>query len=107
MNQEWFARRLFELRSAKNVSARDMSLSLGQSESYINKIENQKALPSMNMFFYMCEYLDVTPGEFFNEELEKTKKIHALEPLMNELSPAQLDAFKILIESFNKSKKPQ
>ena len=35
-----FAARLSKLRQEKGVSARDMSLSLGQSESYINKIEN-------------------------------------------------------------------
>ena len=38
---DWFPVRLAELRGQKNVSARDMSLSLGQSESYINKIENR------------------------------------------------------------------
>ncbi len=34
---QWFARRLSQLRIEKGVSARDMSLSLGQSASYINK----------------------------------------------------------------------
>ena len=49
------------------VSARDMSLSLGQSESYINKIENKRTLPSMTSFFYICDYLNITP----QEELDK------------------------------------
>lgn len=31
-----FADRLFALREAKGVSARDMSLSIGQNENYIN-----------------------------------------------------------------------
>ena len=52
---EWFPQRVAELRSQKGVSARDMSLSLGQSESYINKIENKHTLPSMAGFFYICE----------------------------------------------------
>ena len=39
---DWFPERLVELRNQKGVSARDMSLSLGQSESYINKIENRR-----------------------------------------------------------------
>ena len=104
MNNEWFAQRLFELRNSKNVSARDMSLSLGQSESYINKIENQKALPSMNMFFYMCEYLGVTPEEFFSKKLFKNKKFEEIELLLNEFSPAQLDSLKNLLISFSKNK---
>lgn len=62
---EWFPKRLTELRMQKNVSARDMSLSLGQSESYINKIENRRTLPSMVVFFYICEYLGISPQEFF------------------------------------------
>lgn len=67
--EERFVERLIRLRQQKGVSARDMSLSLGQSESYINKIESRKALPSMAVFFYICEYFDITPKEFFNDEL--------------------------------------
>lgn len=63
---EWFCQRLTALRLQKGVSARDMSLSLGQSESYINKIENRRTLPSMTGFLYICEYLEITPSEFFN-----------------------------------------
>ena len=62
---DWFSVRLSQLRLLKGVSARDMSLSLGQSESYINKIENKRTLPSMTGFFYICEYLGVSPQEFF------------------------------------------
>ena len=67
MYEEYFRKRISQLRILKNVSARDMSLSLGQSESYINKIENGKAFPSMQVFFYICEYLGVTPAEFFED----------------------------------------
>lgn len=63
---EWFPERLTQLRLEKNVSARDMSLSLGQSDSYINKIENRRTMPSMSGFFYICDYLGITPQEFFD-----------------------------------------
>ena len=65
MEKKQFARRMSQLRQAKGVSARDMSLSLGQSAGYINNIENGVNLPSMSTFFYICEYLGVTPEEFF------------------------------------------
>lgn len=61
---EWFPKRLAQLRTQKGVSARDMSLSLGQSESYINKIENHRTLPSMTGFFYICDYLEIEPQAF-------------------------------------------
>ena len=64
MYEEFFSLRLAELRMQKGVSARDMSLSIGQSENYINKIENRKSLPSM----HACEYLGVTPAQFFDKD---------------------------------------
>ncbi|MCM1190678.1 MAG: helix-turn-helix domain-containing protein [bacterium] len=62
----FFAERIASLRRQKNVSAREMSLAIGQNGSYINRIENRQALPSMQGFFYICEYFDISPGEFFN-----------------------------------------
>lgn len=66
--EEFFRQRLAQLRIQKGISARDMSLSLGQSESYINKIENGKSFPSMQVFFYICEYFNITPKDFFDVE---------------------------------------
>lgn len=71
----FFSQRLNELRTQKGVSARDMSLSLGQCESYINKIENQKSLPSMNVFFYICDFLDIHPKDFFDMTLENRQQL--------------------------------
>lgn len=48
--EEKFAERLVELRIAKGVSARDMSLSIGQSAGYINNIENKKICPQWLRF---------------------------------------------------------
>ena len=61
MYENEFAVRLAKLRLKKGVSARDMSLSIGQNPGYINSIENGKSLPSMAGFFFICEYLDITP----------------------------------------------
>lgn len=80
MNEEMFAERLARLRSLKGVSAREMSLALGQNESYINRIENKSSYPSMQVFFYICEYLQITPEEFFavdNPEPEELRDIMA------------------------------
>lgn len=44
MEQADFIKRLVELRMNKGVSARDMSLSIGQSSSYINNIETGVSL---------------------------------------------------------------
>lgn len=66
MYEEFTQNRIAQLRTQKGVSARDMSLSLGQNESYINQIENKKALPSLQGLFYICEYFGITPQQFFD-----------------------------------------
>lgn len=78
MYEESFGNRVSQLRTAKGVSARDMSLSLGQSESYINKIENGKSFPSMQVFFYICEYFDITPKEFFDDGINNPALMQAV-----------------------------
>ncbi len=54
MFNEDFSRRLSQLRTGKGVSARDMSLSIGQNAGYINSIEDGKSLPSMTVFISIC-----------------------------------------------------
>ena len=58
-NENNFSIRLAQLRNIKGVSARDMSLSLGQNPGYINNIESGKSLPSMAAFFYICKYRQI------------------------------------------------
>lgn len=66
MFEDLFYDRLKKLRTEKGVSAREMILSIGQSAGYINGLENRNGFPSMQVFFYICEYLGVTPSEFFD-----------------------------------------
>ena len=66
MFEDLFYDRLIKLRAEKGVSAKEMSLAIGQSPGYINGLENRNGFPSMQVFFYICEYLGVTPSEFFD-----------------------------------------
>ncbi|MBE6838566.1 MAG: helix-turn-helix transcriptional regulator [Ruminococcus sp.] len=65
-----FAQRLTSLRLLKGVSARSMSLDIGQSAGYINNIENGKSMPSMMIFCYICDYLDISPRDFLDFDID-------------------------------------
>jgi len=78
MDQDFLATRIAQLRLNMGVSARDMSLTLGQADNYINHIENKKSMPSTASFFYICEYLRVTPQEFFDEGNNSPEKLNEL-----------------------------
>jgi len=90
IEEKFIGKRLAQLRGQKNMSARDMSLSLGQSPSYINNIENDKALPSMQMFLYICDYLKVHPKDFFNDEIENPKLMGEAFDVLKNISGEQL-----------------
>ena len=93
-----FALRLAQLRAKKGVSARDMSLSLGQNAGYINNIESGKALPSMGTFFYICEYLNITLSAFFDTDTSNPEKLDNLIQKLKMLNDAQLDSISTLID---------
>lgn len=99
-----FCNRLTRLRMDKDVSARDMSLSLGLSESYINKIENEKTLPSMNTFFDICDYFHITPMEFFNMEELFPFDIAAAVTEMNRMSKEQISRMIAFMKDINHQK---
>ena len=90
MNKQDFSDRLSALRINKGVSARDMSLSIGQSPGYINNIENGVNYPSMQTFFYICDYLKISPKEFFDTETVNPEMINELIEATKGLSSDQL-----------------
>lgn len=93
------------LRIKKHVSAREMSLSIGQTPSYINKIENKKCLPSMDSFFAICDYFGVTPSEFFNDNV-KNPDTCQLFCQIQKLSPNQYELVKKLVDELVKNENP-
>ena len=91
MEREEFCKRLTQLRMTKGVSARDMSLSLGQSQNYINGIEGGKNYPSMETFFYICDYFGITPKEFFDMDSTNPTKANELFEIIKSLPNDQMD----------------
>lgn len=98
MYVEDFSERLSKLRNQKGVSARDMSLSIGQNPCYINNIENGKALPSMASFFFICDYLGITPKEFFDTDSKQPLKMKKLESNLKKLCPEMLQSVSDIVE---------
>ncbi len=98
MYEEEFPIRLAKLRTKKGVSARDMSLSIGQNAGYINNIETGKALPSMSGFFFICEYLNVSPQEFFDENSESPEELRKLVDNIKRLDSKYFNSISSIVE---------
>ena len=105
MYEKDFSDRLIQLRLKKWVSARDMSLSIGQNPGYINNIETGKSLPSMTGFFYICEYLEITPMQFFNFDSAEPKELDLLYDDLSKLSESQFRNIREIVSELVKCNK--
>lgn len=97
-----FADRLRNLRSERNISAREMSIELGQNVNYINYIENGKHMPSMQGFFSICEYLNIKPAEFLNTSEYKILNENSNLAILQKLSDRQLKSVLSMLHEFIK-----
>lgn len=102
MTEKDFALRLARLREEKGVSARDMSLSMGQNPGYINNIESGKSMPSLAGIFYICEYLGIAPKDFFDTETASPSKANELYTIAKGLTEKQLEHLIALTKDLQK-----
>ena len=100
--KEFVCNRIASLRSKKKVSARDMSLSMGQGQNYLNTIENKNNLPSMERFFYICEYLKIEPKDFFDVGVENPEKLGEIINDLKSLNDEQLANISAVIKDVKK-----
>ncbi|MDY5231729.1 MAG: helix-turn-helix transcriptional regulator [Eubacteriales bacterium] len=99
MDEKDFSMRLATLRTKKNVSAREMSLSIGQNQGYINHIESGQGTPSLSGVFYICEYLGITPSQFFDFDIKNPEKLNKINEYLKKLNDEQLDALEMFLKS--------
>lgn len=102
MDEKDFSLRLAQLREKKGVSARDMSLSIGQNPGYINNIESGKSMPSLSGIFYICDYLGITPSEFFGLESQNPTRLNDVIKDLKRLNDKQLEAISTIIKDIIK-----
>lgn len=101
MDEQFIRDRITHLRMQKNVSEYKMSLDLGHSKSYIQSIASGRALPSMSEILYICDYLDVSPKDFFDPELKDPVLLEQAVSSMKELSNPDLRLLISIIDRLN------
>lgn len=78
-----------------------MSIALGQNVNYINLIENGKRLPSLAGFFAICDFLKITPEDFFGNQIELSEfSENEILSLFSSLTPGQINSIITMIQEF-------
>lgn len=102
--RKFFSNRLYDLRMQQNVSARKMSNLIGMGDAYINTIENNKSMPKMEQFYFICDYLKISPSDFFDEGNSNPQRLAALMEDLKSLSDEQLATVAAVAREMKKSK---
>ena len=100
MDESFVRNRISELRSKKGITEYRMSLDLGHSKSYMQSISSGRSLPSLPEFLYICDYLGVTPQEFFDNETSEIQAVSQLSRLVRHLSIDDLNILISIAERF-------
>ncbi len=100
MDYDFIRNRITELRIKKGVSEYQMSLDLGHSRSYIQNIASGRSKPSIDEFLYICEYLNVSPRDFFDEGVAEPVLIQKAIDGMRQLSDKDLLSLLSIIDRF-------
>lgn len=101
---EFVRNRIAFLRTDKNISARELSLRLGQSVGYINHIEIGTSNPSVEMLFYICEELGVTMSEFFEEDNQYPLLVKEIHQLSKNLDKSSLESVISVMKNLSNKK---
>lgn len=104
MDKQFVKERYARIRMAKNISARKLSLELGQSREYINQIENGHALPSLEGLFNFCDYFGISLGEFFEDKFNFPVEYGMIIDELNKMDLLAVNQIYELLKLINKSR---
>lgn len=96
--KKFISNRFAVIRIAHNISARKLSLNMGQGSEYINQIENGYRLPSLEGLYNFCDYFDISIEEFFDAGQNYPIEYKSIIESLNKLDKEQLDHVKKTID---------
>lgn len=102
MYEDFVRERITALRLKKGVSEYQMSYDLGHSRSYVYNISSGKSLPPLKEFFAICDYLGITPRDFFDTEISQPQLIQKAVDGLKNLDDSDVLMILIYIDRLNK-----
>lgn len=99
MDENFIRERITQLRLRKGVSEYQMSYDLGRSRGYVYNISSGKALPPMKEFLAICDYFEITPQQFFDDN---TQNPELIQKALNGMRQLDEDDLLILLSLINR-----
>ena len=102
MDEQFLRDRISQKKKKKGVSEYQMSLELGHSRGYIQNISSGKSLPSITGLFEICEYFNITPAQFFDEQTDDPSLVSGLLKNMKNLKEEDRQLVLLLCQRLSK-----
>lgn len=99
MDKKFIGERITKLRMQKDISERELSLNLGKAHNYIYSISSGKILPTMESFLDICDYFEITPSDFFDEQIENPPLTRNILKELNKFSEKEVSLLLEILET--------
>ncbi|SHK61097.1 helix-turn-helix domain-containing protein [Paramaledivibacter caminithermalis] len=103
METNYIGTKIKSLRKNSKLTLAQLAKLINSSAGFLSDIEKGKSLPSIPKLIEICNALDITLAEFFQEEIqEKSTSIDEVVKELENLTPSQLEAINNLIKTITK-----
>ena len=92
-------KRISFFREQKGMTVNKLANRAGISQSYLRSIELEEKNPTVEFLSYICEALDISLKEFFDDNVEHELKDDPVLQEFYQLTPKQRNALHLFIES--------
>ena len=99
MDLNELVQRIGSFRNKINLSARELSLRIGKSETYINQVECRNFTVSLPVLFEIIEALEITCAEFYSDNYVAYKQDKEILDTLNALPAERKNSFLDLIKN--------
>ena len=99
MDLNELVQRIGYFRNKINLSARELSLRIGKSETYINQVECRNFTVSLPVLFEIIEALEITCAEFYSDNYVAYKQDKEILDVLNALPAERKNVFLDLMKN--------
>lgn len=92
-------KRISFFRKQKGMTVNKLANKAGISQSYLRSIELEEKNPTVEFLSYICEALDISLKEFFDDNVEQDLKDDPILQEFYQLTPKQREALRQFIDA--------
>lgn len=92
-------KRISFFRKQKGMTVNKLANKAGISQSYLRSIELEEKNPTVEFLSYICEALDISLKEFFDDNVEQELKDDPILQEFYQLTPKQREALRQFIDA--------